>query len=107
MIISGGFNIYPREVEDVIMSYPGVAETAVIGVPDDMWGEAIKAFVVPKAGMELTEAVIIRHCKGNLASYKKPKSVDFIKEIPKNPYGKINRRVLKEPFWKVLDRRVH
>jgi len=107
MIISGGFNIYPREVEDVIMSYPGVAETAVIGVPDDMWGEAIKAFVVPKAGMELTEAGIIRHCKGNLASYKKPKSVDFIKEIPKNLYGKINRRALKEPFWKVLDRLVH
>jgi long-chain acyl-CoA synthetase len=107
MIISGGFNIYPREVEDVIMSYPGVAETAVIGVPDDMWGEAIKAFVVPKAGMKLTEAEIIGFCKDNLASYKKPKSVDFIKEIPKNLYGKINRRALKEPFWEVLDRRVH
>jgi long-chain acyl-CoA synthetase len=107
MIISGGFNIYPREVEDIIMSYPGVAETAVIGVPDDMWGEAIKAFVVPKVGMALTGAEIIRHCKGNLASYKKPKSVDFISEIPKNPYGKINRRALKEPYWKVLDRRVH
>ena len=107
MIISGGFNIYPREVEDIIMSHPGVAETAVIGVPDDLWGEAVKAVVVPKEGVKLTEAEIIGFCKGNLASYKKPKSVDFIKEIPKNLYGKINRRALKEPFWEVLDRRVH
>jgi long-chain acyl-CoA synthetase len=107
MIISGGFNIYPREVEDIIMSHPGVAETAVVGVPDDLWGEAIRAFVVPKVGVALTEAEIILHCKDNLASYKKPNSVDFIKEIPKNSYGKINRRVLKQPFWKALDRRVH
>jgi acyl-CoA synthetase (AMP-forming)/AMP-acid ligase II len=107
MIISGGFNIYPREVEDIIMSHPGVAETAVIGVPDDLWGEAVKAVVVPKEGVKLTEDEIIGFCRDNLASYKKPKSVDFIKEIPKNPYGKINRRALKEPYWKVLDRRVH
>jgi acyl-CoA synthetase (AMP-forming)/AMP-acid ligase II len=107
MIISGGFNIYPREVEDIIMSHPGVAETAVIGVPDDLWGEAVKAVVVPKESVKLTEDDIIGFCKDNLASYKKPKSVNFIKEIPKNPYGKINRRALKEPYWKVLDRRVH
>ena len=107
MIISGGFNIYPREVEDAIMAHPGVAETAVIGIPDDMWGEAVKAMVVPKQGVELTETEIIQHCKDNLASYKKPRSVDFIKEIPKNLYGKVNRRALKEPFWQGLDRRVH
>jgi acyl-CoA synthetase (AMP-forming)/AMP-acid ligase II len=107
MIISGGFNIYPREVEETIMAHPGVAETAVIGVPDDIWGEAVKAMVVPKEGVELTETEVIQYCKGNLASYKKPKSVDFIKEIPKNLYGKVNRRALKEPFWQGLDRRVH
>ena len=107
MIISGGFNIYPREVEDVIMAHPGVAETAVIGVPDDLWGEAVKAMVVPKQGVELTEGEIVQHCKENLASYKKPKSVAFINEIPKNLYGKVDRRALKEPFWKDLDRKVH
>ena len=107
MIISGGFNIYPREVENVIMAHPAVAETAVIGVPDDMWGESVKAVVVPKEGVTLTEEEIIRHCKENLAGYKKPKSVDFIGEIPKNLYGKIDRRALKENFWKSHERRVH
>lgn len=107
MIISGGFNIYPREVEETIMAHPGVAETAVIGVPDDIWGEAVKAMVVPKEGVELIETEVIQYCKDNLASYKKPKSVDFIKEIPKNLYGKVDRRALKEPFWQGLDRRVH
>jgi acyl-CoA synthetase (AMP-forming)/AMP-acid ligase II len=107
MIISGGFNIYPREVEDVIMSHPGVAEAAVIGVPHEMWGEAVKAVVVLKEGENLSEAQIIEHCKNNLASYKKPTSVDFIREIPKNLYGKVNRRALKEPFWKGHDRWVH
>jgi acyl-CoA synthetase (AMP-forming)/AMP-acid ligase II len=107
MIISGGFNVYPREVEDVIMAHPGVAEAAVIGVPDDLWGEAVKALVVPKENVELTEVEIIQHCRETLASYKKPKSVAFIKEISKNLYGKVDRRTLKEPFWKGLDRKVH
>jgi acyl-CoA synthetase (AMP-forming)/AMP-acid ligase II len=107
MIISGGFNIYPREVEDVLMSYPGVAEAAVIGVPHEMWGEAVKAVVVLQDGVNVSEAQIIEHCKRNLAGYKKPASVDFTKEIPKNLYGKVNRRMLKEPFWKGRDRWVH
>lgn len=107
MIISGGFNIYPREVEDVIMSHPGVAEAAVINVPDEIWGEAVKAMVVLKEGVRLSEAEIIEHCKRNLASYKKPGSVEFIKEIPKNLYGKVNRKTLREPFWKGHDRWVH
>jgi acyl-CoA synthetase (AMP-forming)/AMP-acid ligase II len=107
MIISGGFNIYPREVEDVLLSHPGVAEAAVIGVPHEMWGEAVKAMVVLKKGMNVSEAEIIEHCKRDLASYKKPTSVGFIKEIPKNLYGKVNRRTLKEPFWKGHDRWVH
>ncbi len=107
MIISGGFNIYPREVEEVIMAHPGVAETAVIGVPDDIWGEAVKAFIVPRKGAKLREEEIIQYCREKLAGYKKPKSVDFVKEIPKNVYGKVNRRALKEAFWKGLDRQVH
>jgi acyl-CoA synthetase (AMP-forming)/AMP-acid ligase II len=107
MIISGGFNIYPREVEDVLMSHPGVAEAAVIGVPHEMWGEAVKAVVVLKQGVNASEAEMIEHCKRNLAGYKKPTSVDFIKEIPKNFYGKVNRRILKEPFWRGRDRWVH
>jgi len=107
MIISGGFNIYPREVEEVIMAYPGVAETAVVGVPDTEWGEALKAIVVAKQGVELTASEIIQHCRKHLAGYKKPKSVDFIEEIPKNLYGKIDRRSLKSPFWEGFDRLVH
>jgi acyl-CoA synthetase (AMP-forming)/AMP-acid ligase II len=107
MIISGGFNVYPREVEEVIMAHPGVAETAVIGVPDDIWGEAVKAFIVPREGVKLTEEEVIQYCREKLAGYKKPKSVDFVKEIPKNVYGKINRRELKEIFWKGEDRQVH
>ncbi|MGD9305592.1 MAG: AMP-binding protein [Desulfobacterales bacterium] len=107
MIISGGFNVYPREVEEVLMAHPGVAETAVIGVPDDIWGEAVKAFIVPREGIKLTEEDVIQYCRDKLAGYKKPKSVDFVKEIPKNVYGKINRRELKEIFWKGEDRQVH
>jgi acyl-CoA synthetase (AMP-forming)/AMP-acid ligase II len=107
MIISGGFNVYPREVEEVLMAHPGVAETAVIGVPDDIWGEAVKAFIVPREGIKLTEEDVIQYCRDKLAGYKKPKSVDFVKEIPKNVYGKINRRELKEIFWKGEGRQVH
>ena len=77
MIISGGFNIYPREVEDAIMTHPQVAEAAVIGIPDEVWGESVKAFVVVKPGAVLTEEEIIQSCKEHLASYKKPKSVEF------------------------------
>ena len=107
MIISGGFNIYPREVEEVIMAYPGVAETAVIGVPDAEWGEAVKAIVVARRGTELAACEIIRHCQKHLAGYKKPKSVDFVAEIPKNLYGKVDRKSLKSPFWEGFDRLVH
>jgi len=107
MIISGGFNIYPREVEEAIMSHAGVAQAAVIGVPDEVWGESVKAFVVPKEGVTLTEEEILEACKERLASFKKPKSVEFMRELPQNAYGKILRRVLKEPYWKGYERKVH
>jgi acyl-CoA synthetase (AMP-forming)/AMP-acid ligase II len=107
MIITGGFNVYPREVEEVIMELDGVAETAVIGVPDDIWGEAVKALVVLRPQAELTEDDIMKYCRDNLAGYKKPKSVEFIDKVPKNLYGKIDRKSLKEPYWEGMGRRIH
>jgi acyl-CoA synthetase (AMP-forming)/AMP-acid ligase II len=106
MIISGGKNIYPREIEELLYRHEAILEAAVIGVPDDYWGESVKALVVLKEGMETSEEEIIDFCKDNLASYKKPKSVEFRKELPKSPTGKILKRVIKEAFWKEDDRRV-
>jgi acyl-CoA synthetase (AMP-forming)/AMP-acid ligase II len=106
MIISGGENIYSREIEDVILRHPAVHEVAVIGVPDETWGEAIKAIVVLKEGQQATKEEIINLCKGYLASYKKPKSVEFIDAIPKNPYGKVLKRELREKYWAGEARRV-
>ena len=106
MIISGGENIYSREIEDVILLHPAVHEVAVIGVPDETWGEAVKAIVSLKKGQNATEEEIIHFCKGHLASYKKPKSVEFIDEIPKNPYGKVLKRELREKYWIGEARRV-
>lgn len=96
MIISGGVNIYPREVEEVIYMHPKVSEVSVVGVPDEHWGEIVKAIVVLKEGMEAKEEEIIEFCGRHLASYKKPKSVEFWKELPKSPQGKILRREIKE-----------
>ena len=106
MIISGGENIYSREIEDVILKHPAVHEVAVIGVPDETWGEAIKAIVALKPGQKVTPEEIINFCKGHLASFKKPKSVEFIEEIPKNPYGKVLKRELRERYWVGEARRV-
>jgi len=107
MIISGGFNIYPKEIEDAIVIHPKVKEVAVIGVPDDKWGEAVKALVVPMEGVEIKEEEIIDHCRHYLAGFKKPKSVEFLKILPRNPYGKVQKTVLREPYWKGFDRRIH
>ena len=107
MIISGGFNVYPREVEEVIMGLEGVAEAVVVGVPHELWGEAIKALVLLKPGAHLTPKEIMDHCGRNLSGYKKPKSVEFIDKVPRNHYGKIDRRALREPYWRDKDRRVN
>ena len=96
MIISGGENIYPREIEEVIITHPAVDDAAVIGIPDPLWGESVKAFIVLKEGKAAEEQEIIDFCKGFLASYKKPKKVVFVPSIPKNPLGKVLKRVLKE-----------
>jgi acyl-CoA synthetase (AMP-forming)/AMP-acid ligase II len=99
MIISGGENIYPREIEEVLIRHPAVHEVTVIGVPDPDWGEAVKAVVVLVPGKKATEEELIEFCKDNIASYKKPKSVDFVKDLPKNNYGKILKRELREKYF--------
>ena len=100
MIISGGSNIYPAEIEETLHSHPKIMEAAVIGVPNERWGESVKALVVLKPGETATEEEIIEYCRANAADYKKPRSVDFLDELPRNPSGKILKRVLREPYWK-------
>jgi len=107
MIISGGFNVYPSEVEQVIDKHPAVLEVCVLGVPDEKWGEAIKAVVVLKQGTMLTEEELVNHCARFLGGFKKPRSVDFVTELPKNPNGKIARRQVKEKYWTGKERRVN
>lgn len=106
MIISGGFNIYPREVEQAIESHPAVLEVCVVGVPDDEWGEAVKAVAVLKEGAQATEAEIIEHCRLRLGKYKKPRSVEFAAQLPKNATGKLLRRVLRERYWEGRQRKI-
>jgi acyl-CoA synthetase (AMP-forming)/AMP-acid ligase II len=106
MIISGAINIYPREIENVLYQHPAIKEAVVIGVPDPEWGEAIKAVVQLKEGMRATEEEIIDFCKKHLASYKKPKSVDFEEQLPLGTGGKILKRVVRAQYWKGRDRNV-
>ena len=107
MIITGGFNVFSVEVEAGIMALPQVHECAVIGVPHDVWGEAVQAFVVLKEGGQLTEEEVLRHCKEKLGGVKSPKSVEFCAEIPKTAAGKIDRKALRAPYWEHAERQVH
>jgi acyl-CoA synthetase (AMP-forming)/AMP-acid ligase II len=106
MIISGGENIYSPQVENAIHQHPAVLEAAVIGIPDDVWGEAVKAVVVLKPGQTATEQDIIMTASQHLASYQKPRSVDFVDGLPKAPTGKILKRDLRTPYWTNQDRQV-
>ncbi len=106
MIVSGGENVYPAEVENAIFGCPGVADVAVIGVPDKTWGEAVKAIIVCAPGESPAAADIIAFARQKIAGYKLPKSVDVIEAMPRNPSGKILRKDLREPYWKGADRRV-
>jgi fatty-acyl-CoA synthase len=96
MVISGGVNIYPREIEDHLHSHPAILEAAVVGVPDPEWGETLRAFVVLRHGAQLTEAEVIDHCRRELADFKRPRQVTFLPELPRNPTGKILKRELRE-----------
>jgi acyl-CoA synthetase (AMP-forming)/AMP-acid ligase II len=99
MILSGDENIYPAEIEEVLYSHPAILEVAVIGVPDEKWGETVKAIVVLREGAQATAAEIIEYCKGRLSSYKKPTSVDFLNQLPRNPSGKVLKTELRKPYW--------
>ncbi len=107
MIISGGYNIWPSEVENVIYQHETVLEAAVVAAPDEKWGEVVKAVIVLKPEQAATEEEIISFCKSNLASFKAPKSVDFVDNLPKNPAGKILRKTVREKYWEGRERRVH
>ena len=107
MIITGGFNVFSAEVEAAIMSLPEVFECAVIAVPDEKWGEAVKAMVVLRKGHSLREEVVLAHCRARLGGVKSPKTVEFVAEIPKTPAGKIDRKLLRAPYWAGMNRAVH
>jgi long-chain acyl-CoA synthetase len=107
MIVSGGENIYPAEVENVLLSHASVGDAAVIGVPDEKWGETVKAIIVLAPGAILNEAEIVAHCRTNLAHYKCPTSVETIDVLPRNPSGKILKRELRAPYWQGRDRSIN
>jgi len=106
VVKTGGENVYAREVEDVLSEHPAIAEAAVVGVPDEAWGEAVKAIVVLKAGTYASADEIRRFCKQRLSSYKSPKSVEFADDLPKTPAGKISKKALRDPYWAGRDRRI-
>lgn len=99
MIVTGGENVYSVEVENVIYQHSAVLEAAVIGVPDEIWGEAVKAIVVVKPGQEVTEPELITHCRSQLANYKVPKTVELVESLPKSGAGKILKRTLRDQYW--------
>jgi acyl-CoA synthetase (AMP-forming)/AMP-acid ligase II len=99
IIVSGAENIYPKEVEDLIITHPGVKEVAVIGIPDEIWRESVCAVVVPREGYQVSEPEIIEFCAQNLSGYKKPKKIVFMENLPKNAAGKVTKNILREPFW--------
>jgi acyl-CoA synthetase (AMP-forming)/AMP-acid ligase II len=107
MIRTGGESVYPAEVENALFGHPSIADAAVIGVPDDTWGEAVKAIVVLKPGAPPDAADIIAWTRARIAHFEAPKSVDFVDSIPRNITGKVLRRELREPYWKGRDRRVN
>jgi fatty-acyl-CoA synthase len=107
MIISGGFNIYPREVEDVLATHPGVSVAAVIGVPDYKWGEAVKAVVVARPGAEVDPGQLIALVKEKKGSHHAPKSLDLVDELPLTPVGKVDKKALRARYWAGQDRQVH
>jgi acyl-CoA synthetase (AMP-forming)/AMP-acid ligase II len=106
MIVSGGSNIYPREVEEILLQHPAIAEACIVGVPDAVWGEAVRAVVVLREGHKALEEDIIEFCRSRLASYKKPKAVDLVDHLPKNAYGKVTKKEIKARYWQSVTRTI-
>jgi len=106
MIVTGGENVYPREVEEVLYQHPAVQEAAVFGIPDDYWVEKVHAAIVIKQGAQATSAEIVEFCKERLARYKAPKSVEFMETLPKTPSGKILKRELRDTYYAGKERKV-
>lgn len=106
MVITGGNNVYPREVEEVLILHPDIAECVVFGIPDDYWGEAVHAVVVKREGAELSDRDVIAFCGEHLAGYKKPKAVDFFDELPISGYGKVLRREIRDIYWQGRNSRI-
>ena len=107
MLVSGGFNIYPSEIESVLSQHPAIYEVCVVGVPDEHWGEAVKAVVVLRQGAQASEQALIDFCKERLADFKKPRSVDFVDSLPKNSNGKLSRKDVRERYWQGRARKVN
>jgi long-chain acyl-CoA synthetase len=107
MIVSGSENVYPAEIEAVLAGHPDILECAVIGIPDQKWGETVKAVVVTRAGSTVTEAALIDWMRDKVAGYKRPRSVNFMDRLPRNASGKLLKRTLREPYWQGLERRVN
>ncbi|MEK4385625.1 long-chain fatty acid--CoA ligase [Solibacillus sp. FSL W7-1464] len=101
MFISGGENIYPKELEDVLYSHPDILEAAVVGIPDPQWGEAVKAFIVLKPGKQMTTEQVIRYCQNSIASYKKPRAIEFMESLPRNATGKVLKTVLRSGAYQL------
>ncbi|MFP5373238.1 MAG: AMP-binding enzyme, partial [Actinomycetes bacterium] len=106
MIVSGGENVYPAEVENVLAGHPSVADVSVIGVPDERWGETVKAVVVPVQGATVDEADLLAHARASLAGFKCPTSVDVVDALPRNPSGKVLKRELRAPYWEGRGRQI-
>jgi long-chain acyl-CoA synthetase len=107
MIISGGANIYPAEIENVLLSHPKVGDAAVFGIPHEDWGEEVKAVIEPAEGVEGNDALaaeILAFCADKLARFKTPKSIDFTTEMPRDPNGKLYKRKLRDPYWEGVQR---
>ncbi len=106
MIITGGLNVYPSEIEQVILSHPAIQECAVIGVPDEKWGEAVTAIVEKRPGASVGDSEIIALCKQRLGSVKTPKSVEFWEALPRTPVGKVDKKTIREKFWRGRERAI-
>ncbi len=107
MIISGGFNVYPTEVETVMYQHPAIYEVSVIGVPDARWGESVKAVACLRPGATVTAEDLVAFCRERMADYKCPRTVDFMPDLPKNASGKVARKVVRERYWAGNERRIN